>query len=68
MNIWLVEISGTAVRAFTSKMQADLYMMGLLGEYDEELGEERYQDYEIEVVECYLQDYEIDVVESCLEK
>ena len=45
-----------------------LYMMGLLGEYDEELGEERYQDYEIEVVECYLQDYEIDVVESCLEK
>ena len=55
MNIWLVEISGTAVRAFTSKMQADLYMMCLLSEYDHELEEERYHESEIEVVECFLE-------------
>lgn len=55
MKIWLVEISGTAVRAFAEKMRADLYMMCLLSEYDHELGEERYQPYEIEVVESYLE-------------
>lgn len=55
MKIWLVEISGTAVRAFSDKMQADLYMMCLLSEYDHELGEERYQECELNVVECYLE-------------
>jgi hypothetical protein len=49
MKIWLVEISGTAVRAFADKLQADLYMVSLLHEEFCE-GEPMYFQHELEVV------------------
>lgn len=55
MEIWLVEMSGTAVRAFADKDRAQKYINCLMREWDEELDEPRYDGYEFQIVPSYLE-------------
>ena len=55
MDIWLVEISGTAVRAFADKAKAEQYVQCLKEEWDDEFDEPRYFGYEFEIIPVYLE-------------
>ena len=55
MEIFLVEISGSAVRAFTNEAQAKLYVSCLMSEWDDELDEPRYYGHDIDIVPSYLE-------------
>ena len=55
MEIWLVEISGTAVRAFADKAKAEQYVQCLNEEWDDELDEPRYDGYDIYIAPSYLE-------------
>ena len=55
MKVYLVEISGTTVRAFADKAKAELYVSCLRSEWDDELNEFRYGYYDIDIAESYLE-------------
>ena len=55
MNIYLVEMSGMAVRAFSTRELADRYIQCCVEEWDDELNEARYEGYEFDVVEIELE-------------
>lgn len=55
MKIWLVEISGTAVRAFVDKAKAEQYVKCLMREWDDELDEPMYDGCEFHIVESWLE-------------
>lgn len=55
MKIYLVEMAGQAVRAFSTRELAQNYVQCCLEEWDDELNEPRYQGYEFTIEEMELE-------------
>ena len=55
MEIYLVEVSGTAVRSFETEARAKQYIECLESEWDDELEEPRYFGHDLSIVPIWFE-------------